>query len=89
MIDAEPCLAGCEQALAEAEFLLTGLAALPGSLEPELTSVRARIARLRFEVERLRGMSTVRTRRNIHPDWIELIGGRAPWPAGRRDGSEG
>lgn len=88
MTDVEPCLAGCEQALAEAEFLLTTLRVIPGSLEPELATVCARIARLRNEVERLRGMTTVRVRRNIHPDWIELAGGSTPWPAGRRDGSE-
>lgn len=48
----EPCLAGCDQALAEADLLIASLADFPASLEPELTTTRERIAALRREVER-------------------------------------
>ena len=81
MTDIQPCLTGCDRALAEADRLIACLADFPASLEPELTSTRERIAALRLEVERLRGMATVPTRRKIHPDWIDLASEGSPWAA--------
>jgi hypothetical protein len=89
MTDFEPCLSGCDQALAEAQLLLASMAEFPDSLEPELAALRARISTLRHEVERLRGMTTVRVRRKIHPDWIELTRGPTPWPAATNEAPEG
>ncbi len=85
MAELQPCLAGCDQALAEAEVLIASLARFPASLDPELAATKLRIAALRHEVERLRGMTTFRVRRKIHPDWIDLANGVTPWPAAGRD----
>jgi len=79
MTDIEPCLSGCDQALAEADLLIACLVDFPVSLEPELAATRQRIAALRHEVERLRGMTTVSPRRKIHPDWIDLSSNGSPW----------
>ena len=81
MTDIQPCLTGCDQALAEADRLIACLADFPASLEPELTATRQRIAVLLREVDRLRGMATVPTRRKIHPDWIDLASSGSPWTA--------
>ena len=81
MNDIEPCLSGCDQALAEADRLIACLAEFPASLEPELTATRQRIAVLRREVERLRGMTTLPRRRKMHPDWIDLASEGSPWCA--------
>ena len=81
MTDIEPCLTGCDQALAEADRLIACLADFPASIEPELTATRQRIAAIRREVDRLRGMATVPTRRKIHPDWIDLASYGSPWTA--------
>lgn len=85
MTDLDPCLLGCDSALAEADVLIAMLAASPDSLEPELAAVRVQIARLRREVDRLRGMPTVPTRRTSQPDWIELAGSGSPWPPSRSE----
>ena len=89
MTELQPCLTGCDQALAEAELLIASLANFPVSMEPELAATKARIAALRHEVERLRGMATVRVRRNIPPVWINLANDVAPWPVAGRDGVDG
>ena len=81
MTDIEPCLTGCDQALAQADLLIACLANFPASLEPELTATRQRIAALRREVERLRGIYSIPAWRNIHPDWIHLSDGPSPWAA--------
>lgn len=88
MTDLEPCLSGCDQALAEADLLIASLADFPTALEPELTATRQRIAALRREVERLRGMATDSPRRDIHPDWIDLASNGSPWcaPGGNQVG---
>ncbi|MEO5578648.1 MAG: hypothetical protein ABIR25_06320 [Sphingomicrobium sp.] len=81
MTDLDPCLLGCDAALAEADLLIAMLSDGSGSIEPELSAVRMRIALLRREVDRLRGMTTVPTRRKIHPDWIDLASNGSPWAA--------
>jgi len=83
MTDLQPCLTGCDQALTEAERLIACLADFPASLEPELTATRQRIAALRREVERLRGLSAIPARRKMHPDWIGLSDGPSPWAVGK------
>lgn len=81
MTNIDPCLFGCDNALAEADLLLLMLSESPASLEPEVTATRARIAALRREVERLRGMTTVQTRRRIQPNWTDLTSDGSPWAA--------
>ena len=81
MPNLDPCLAGCDHALAEAERLIASLSGFPASLAPELAATRVRIAVLRREVERLRGMTTLPPRRKIHPDWIDLSSYGSPWSA--------
>lgn len=85
MTDIQPCLAGCDQALAEADLLIACLADFPASLEPELAATRQRIAILRREVDRLRGMTSLPPWRKIHPDWIDLSNNRSPWGAAGPD----
>ena len=86
MTDLDPCLLGCEVALAKADLLIAMLSDSSDSLDPELSAVRMRIALLRREVDRLRGMATVPARRKIHPDWIDLASNGSPWtaPAGEQ-----
>ena len=79
MTDIRPCLAGCDQALAEADLLIACLADFPASLEPELAATRQRIAVLRREVERLRGKTTLPPRRKTHPNWTDLSSTGSPW----------
>ena len=81
MTDLDPCLLGCDAALAEADLLVAMLSDGADSLDPELSAVRMRIALLRREVDRLRGMATVPARRKIHPDWIDLTSYGSPWTA--------
>ena len=81
MTDLDPCLLGCDNALAEADRLIACMAEFPASPEPELTATRQRIGALRREVERLRGMATLPARRKIHPDWIDLASNGSPWAA--------
>lgn len=85
----EPYLAGCDQALAEADLLIACLDDFPASLEAELAATRQRIAALRLEVERLRGMTTLPPRRKMHPDWIDLSSFGSPWCAGGPDAAGG
>lgn len=81
MTDLEPCLLGCDLALAEANQLMLLLSEEGRSSDPEVAAVRARIAVLRREVERLRGTTAIPRRRRIHPDWIKLAGnGAASFP---------
>ena len=80
MTDLDPCLLGCDNALAEADSLLVMLANSSVSLDPELAAVRLRIARLRREVDRLRGMPIDPDRRKLQPDWIGLTTIGSPWP---------
>ncbi len=82
MTDLNPCLFGCDAALAEADMLIAMLCNGAESLDPELSAVRLRIAALRNEVERLRGMPALPTRRKIHPDWIGLTAIGSPWALG-------
>jgi len=79
MIDLEPCLLGCDTALAEADLLIAMLSGSLDSLDPELSAVRLRIVALRQEVERLRGTAVLPVRRKIHPDWIDLATDGSPW----------
>lgn len=85
MTDLDPCLAGCDKALAEAELLIACLVDFPASIEPELTATRQRIAALRREVDRLRGMPAISSRKKIHPDWLNIADSGSPWTIGRRD----
>ena len=82
MTDLDPCLAGCDCALAEAEQLLAVLAAT-GTDEAALAPVRASIATLRREVDRLRGLKVAPSRKKADPFWMELGGNQSPW---RSDG---
>jgi hypothetical protein len=81
MTDLQPCLSGCDQALAEADLLIASLAYGPARLEVELSGIRDRIATLRREVERLRGMGGAPMRTRIEPDWTDLSGSESPWCA--------
>lgn len=81
MTNLDPCLRGCDLALAEADLLIELLSEGCESLDPELTAVRRQIARLRGEVDRLRGMPTLPTRRRVHPDWTDLASASSPWAA--------
>ncbi|MES2903124.1 MAG: hypothetical protein V4696_02975 [Pseudomonadota bacterium] len=85
MIDFQPYLSGCDQALAEADLLLASLVNSPLSLTADVTAVRQRIAILRREVERLRGMSAPPIRERIKPNWIEISGADSLWPKAGRD----
>ena len=78
MTDLDPCLAGCDCALAEAEQLLAILAA-SGTDEAALAPVRASIATLRREVDRLRGLKVAPSRKKANPFWMDLGGGTTPW----------
>ena len=80
MTDLDPCLAGCESALAEAEELLAVLAAT-GCDEAAVAPIRHSIARLRREVDRLRGLKVPQIPRKADPLWVELGSEEAPWPA--------
>ena len=79
MTDLDPCLAGCDKALAEAELLIACLVDFPASIEPELSATRQRIATLRREVDRLRGMPAIPAHRKTHPDWLKTTGSGSPW----------
>ena len=79
MNELDPCLAGCDSALGEAERLLAMLAAT-GSAEESLAPVQASIARLRREVDRLRGLKVAPARRKTGPLWMQSSGGESPWP---------
>lgn len=79
MTDLEPCLSGCDQALAEAELLIASLEHGPARLDVELSGLRDRIATLRREVERLRGMGGASIRKRIEPNWTEVSGSESPW----------
>lgn len=81
MTDLDPCLLGCDSALAEAEMLIAILDRGPRSLDPEVAAVRLRIARLRREVERLRGMATAPPSKEIPPNWTGLASFASPWCA--------
>ena len=75
----DPCLIGCDHALAEADKLIQSLVDCPASLDPELAAVRMRIGALRHEVERLRGMPIMPMRRETRPDRIDLTAIGSPW----------
>ena len=79
MTDLDPCLSGCDQALAEAELLLATLQYGPARIEVEMSGIRDRIAILRREVERLRGMRTPPVRKRIEPDRTEMGSNTSPW----------
>ncbi len=81
MTDLDPCLAGCDSALAEAELLLAMLAA-SGTNETALAPVRASIATLHREVDRLRGLKVTPSRKKVDPLWMEIGGGGSPWSPG-------
>ena len=80
MTDLDPCLAGCDSALAEAERLLAVLAAT-GSDGAAVAPIRRTIARLRREVDRLRGLKVSPARREFSPFRTQLAGGKSPWPS--------
>lgn len=88
MTDLQPCLSGCNQALAEAELFIASLEYGPARLEVELSGIRDRIATLRREVERLRGMGGAPMRKRIEPDWSDLSGSESPWCTPDRDQAE-
>ena len=81
MTDLDPCLTGCDSALAEAELLLAMLAA-SGTNEAALAPVRESITTLHREVDRLRGLKVAPLRKKADPFWMELGGGGSPWPSG-------
>ena len=73
----DPCLAGCDQALTEAERMLAMLAAT-GTAEDSLAPVRASIARLQREVGRLRGLKVAPAAQRTSPMWTDF-GPNSPW----------
>ena len=80
MTNLDPCLAGCDSALAEAELLLAMLAG-SGSDEVALVPVRASITALRREVDRLRGLKVPPARRKTNPFWTQFGEAQSPWPS--------
>jgi len=80
MIELDPCLAGCDSALAEAELLLAVLGA-SGTDAAALAPVRASIAVLRREVDRLRGLKVHPARRKTDPFWMQTGKSQSPWPS--------
>lgn len=86
MTDLDPCLAGCDAALAEAELLLAILGANPAT-ETDLAPVRLSISAMRREVDRLRGMKIVPPRTKTDPYWMNLAEGESPWPMRSSDGT--
>lgn len=80
MIDLQPCLSGCDRALAETDTLLSRLTDLPPEMTPELDLARLQVAALRREVERLRGMATVEPLVRVHPDRMKSPS-KTPWSA--------
>ena len=81
MNDLQFYLEGCDQALVEADLLIARLDYGPARLEVEMSGIRDRIATLRREVERLRGMGGAPIRKRIEPDWTNLTGSESPWCA--------
>ena len=81
MTDLDPCLAGCDSALAEAALLLAILSA-SGSDETALAPVRQSIAKLRREVDRLRGFKVIPARREADPGWMSFGEAHSPWQPG-------
>lgn len=81
MTKIEPCLLGCDTALAEADRLMHLLCGYSRPLDPEITALRRRIAALRKEVERLRGITSVRAERRMNTDWIDPSHIGSPWAA--------
>ncbi len=84
MTDFQPYLAGCDQALAEAELLITSLTEGPGQIDEDLTALRQRIATMRLEVERLRGMRRAPIPKRIQPERINFNGLDSPWATARQ-----
>jgi hypothetical protein len=82
----QACLEGCDQALAEAEKLIARLDDFPAALRPEVSVLLARIAILRREMGRLRGVATVRARLKVHPDRTYFTDDAVPWPLRRDQG---
>jgi hypothetical protein len=81
MCDLDPCLRGCDSALAEADLLIAMLSAIPESARPEMAALRGRIALLRHEVGRLRGQPLPwSARRFDHGNALDAHG--LPWPLG-------
>lgn len=89
MTDLDPCLHGCDAALAEADLLIAMLTDDRATLDPELVAVRTRIASLRREIDRLRGMTPVPTRRRLNPDRIDFSGHGSPWGAAQTGPASG
>lgn len=88
LTEIEASLAGCDRALAEAEKLVVQLNDIPVEARPEVSVLCVRIAILRREVGRLRGVATVRARLKIDPDRTFLPDDAVPWPL-RRDQAGG
>ncbi len=78
MTKINPFLHDCDSALAEAEKLLAMLTDQYQSLDPEIAAVRGRIARLRREVDRLRGLAVPLERGEVDPDRIDRLS-HSPW----------
>ena len=87
MTDLDPCLAGCDAALAEAELLLAMLGAV-APVDAGLEPVRRRIETLRREVDRLRGMKVASPRRKTDPLWTDIHGVGSPWPVSGAEAAE-
>ena len=79
MTELDPCLAGCDAALAEAQLLIAVLDGLGGN-DAALDPVRRSIAALRREVDRLRGVKVMSQRRYTDPFWTNMAPGQLPWP---------
>lgn len=78
MTNINPCLNACDIALTEADNLLAMLADQPESFDPDIAAVRGRVARLRREVDRLRGLAVPLERGEIDPNRIDHLN-FSPW----------
>jgi hypothetical protein len=81
MTDLDRYLAGCDAMLAEADLLIARLAASPDVEDPELAATRDRIAVLRREVDRLRGMKIAHGRSVFDPKRTDFPQSEMPWPS--------
>ena len=87
MTDLDPCLAGCDSVLAEAERLLAVLAATRSD-EVAFAPIRHSIAKLRREVDRIRGHKVPHLRRDADPFRTQLGGGESPWSSKRSSSTD-
>ena len=87
MTELDPCLAGCDAALAEAQLLIAVLGGLEAD-DAALDPVRRSIAALRRAVDRLRGVKVITQRKNTDRFWTDMVTGQLPWPTLERPAAD-